>query len=84
MWFIWRNDRIASVRVIPDTVEVLWGGGGELRYLGGGGGRSPVEFFSDKARGGSPSNLIVKLLNEILGWKKALLNDFRLEGAPPE
>ena len=74
MWFIWRNDRIASVRVIPDTVEVLWGGGG----------RSPVEFFSDKAQGGSPSNLIVKLLNEILGWKKALLNDFRLEGAPPE
>ena len=83
MWFIWRNDRIASVRVIPDTVEVLWGGGGGAEVLGGA-RRSPVEFFSDKAQGGSPSNLIVKLLNEILGWKKALLNDFRLEGAPPE
>ena len=44
MWFIWRNDRIASVRVIPDTVEVLWGGGrGELRYLGGGGAQ--LSFF---------------------------------------
>ena len=57
-------------------------GEGGVEVLGG--GRSPVEFFSDKAQGGSPSNLIVKLLNEILGWKKALLNDFRLEGAPPE
>ena len=45
MWFIWRNDRIASVRVIPDTVEVLWGGGGGVEVLGGGGGGAQLSFF---------------------------------------